>query len=171
MTNKIDGRLINKAKQHISSTYTEEEMEQKPFIKLHCMQDKYDDEQFKVFVSLDKGFIASGGLRNLSPTALKVLLVIASFTDSEGYSWISQEKIGELVGITRQQVGKVINTALINKEFGGKVLLKAVKLNKGEHQSICVYNPVNCYLDKVFVDSDSYIFEGNDYNDNMELIK
>lgn len=78
------------------------------------MEDKYDDEQFKVFVSLDKDFIASGGLRNLSPAALKVLLVIASFTDNEGYSWISQEKIGELVGITRQQVGKVLNTALIN---------------------------------------------------------
>lgn len=89
-------------------------MEQQPFVKLHCMEDKYDDEQFKVFVSLDKDFIASGGLRNLSPAALKVLLVIASFTDNEGYSWISQEKIGELVGITRQQVGKVLNTALIN---------------------------------------------------------
>ncbi|KOS68172.1 hypothetical protein AEA09_06135 [Lysinibacillus contaminans] len=82
---------------------------QQPFILLHCMQDKYDEEHFKVYVSLDKDFNASGRLRDLSPSALKVLLVIASFTDNDGYSCVSQEKIGELVGLTRQQVGKVIS--------------------------------------------------------------
>ncbi len=171
MANKIDNKLINKAKQYISSTYTKDEIEQQPFIKLYCTQDKNDQEKFKVFVSLDKDYIASGGLKELSPTALKILLVIASFTDNDGYSWISQEKIGELVGISRQQVGKTVNTSLVNMEFGGKKLLKAVKLNKGGNHSMCVYNPVNCYVDKVFVDSDTYIFEDTEYEEVIDCLE
>ncbi|MFJ7646108.1 hypothetical protein ACIQ1H_01090 [Lysinibacillus sp. NPDC097279] len=86
MSNKIKPDLINKAKRHISGTYTDDEIEQQPFIKLHCMQEKYDLDKFKVYLSLDKDFIASGGLRELSPTALQILLVIASFTDNDGYN-------------------------------------------------------------------------------------
>lgn len=51
------------------------------------------------------------------------------------------------------------------------MLLKTVKLNKGEHQSICVYNPVNSYLDKVYVDADSYIFEESEYSEEIEVLE
>ena len=172
MDNKINPKLIAKAKNHISQSYTEKEQHQQPFIKLHCMQDKYDEENFKVYISIDKDFIANGGLKKMSPTALQILLVIACHTDNDGYSWISQKKIGELLGLTRQQVGKVINTSLLNKEYADRTLLKSVKFNKGENQSICVYNPVICFLEKVFLDPDYMLFQDDEYvEDSIEIIE
>lgn len=132
------------------------------------MQDKYDEENFKVYISIDKDFIANGGLKKMSPIALRILLVIVCHTDNDGYSWISQKKIGELLGLTRQQIGKVINSSLLNKEFADRTLLKAVKMNKGDNQNICVYNPVNCYLEKVFLNSDMCMFDNSEENVGLE---
>ncbi|KOS68173.1 hypothetical protein AEA09_06140 [Lysinibacillus contaminans] len=58
----------------------------------------------------------------------------------------------------------------MNKEFGDRTLLKAVKFNKGENQTVCVYNPVNCFLEKVFVEIDNIIYTDNQYNEKIELL-
>lgn len=168
--NKISANIINRGIEHINKNLSENEMVSEPFVKLNCIQSKYHDE-FQVFLSLDKDFIANGGIRDLSPTALKVLLVIACHTNNEGFSWISQERIGELVGLSRQQVGKVINSHLLNKEFDGRVLLKGVKLQKDATHTICVYHPLNCHVDKIFVDPDHELFDdAGEYIDEMDVL-
>lgn len=83
---KISRNLINRGIEHINKNLSQNEMASEPFVKLNCIQSKYDDE-FKVFLSLDKDFIADGGIRDMSPTALIVLLVMPCFTNNDGFSW------------------------------------------------------------------------------------
>ena len=143
MSEKISDAQLNKVKQAVSESYTENQIDQESLISLHCHQNKYNLDQQKLYVSLDKDLIASGGIAKLPPAALKVLLIIAAHTDREGYSWISQERIGELVGLCRQQVGKIINTQLINKEYDGRVFLKGMKIRTAYDKTNYFYHPVN----------------------------
>lgn len=98
-----------------------------------------------------------------------MLLVIVANTDTKGYSWISQEKIGELVGLCRQQVGKIIKD-LMDNEFAGRVLLKGIKVKTVFEKRNYFYNPFNCYLEKIFANPDQISHdEGFDDNDENVL--
>ena len=70
------------------------------------------------------------------------------------------------MGITRQQVGKVINTSLVNKEFGGMVLsIKSGKIKVYVFIILSIAILIECLWIRIV------IFEGNDYKDNMELLE
>ncbi|USE36354.1 helix-turn-helix domain-containing protein [Endozoicomonas sp. SCSIO W0465] len=48
--------------------------------------------------------IQTGELDNLTPTQRLLLIVLASFANSEGECWPSQKKLGKLVGVSRPRV-------------------------------------------------------------------
>lgn len=43
-------------------------------------------------------------------------------------------------------------------------------MSKDINQSICVYNPVNCFLEKVYMDSDLEFLDNNNYIECIEEI-
>lgn len=141
---------IQQGKTLLSERLSNTDIEQEPFVHL-SVKESYnfatDEIDKKVYLSLDKDFIAQGGLSKLHPSALKVLLVIASHTDKDGYAWISQESIGNLVGLSRQQVGVVVHKFLLSNVYQNKKLLEAIKLRKKDGQEFYLYHPINCYLD------------------------
>ncbi|MEQ6375743.1 helix-turn-helix domain-containing protein [Bacillaceae bacterium S4-13-56] len=146
----IPKEIIQEGKGLLGERLSNSDIEQVPFVHLSVKESynfETDEIDKKVYLSLDKDFIAQGGLTNLHPSALKVLLVIASHTDKDGYAWISQESIGKLVGLTRQQVGSVIHKFLLSNVYLNKKLLEAIKLKKGDGQEFYLYHPINCYLD------------------------
>ncbi|WEZ17805.1 helix-turn-helix domain-containing protein [Bacillus safensis] len=146
----ISRDTIQQGKTLLSERLSNTDIEQEPFVHL-SVKESYnfatDEIDKKVYLSLDKDFIAQGGLSKLHPSALKVLLVIASHTDKDGYAWISQESIGILVGLSRQQVGVVVHKFLLSNVYLNKKLLEAIKLRKKDGQEFYLYHPINCYLD------------------------
>jgi len=48
-------------------------------------------------------------------------------------------------------------------------MLRAVKINKSENQSICVYNPINCKVEKVFLDYEC--IQNNYETESIEILK
>ncbi|WP_163071127.1 helix-turn-helix domain-containing protein [Priestia flexa] len=146
----IPRESIQQGKALVRERLSNSDIEQEPFVHL-SVKESYniatDEIDKKVYLSIDKDFIAQGGLSKLHPSALKVLLVIASHTDKDGYAWISQESIGKLVGLSRQQVGVIIHKHLLSNVYLNRKLLEAIKLKKKDGQEFYLYHPINCYLD------------------------
>ncbi|MCU9614048.1 helix-turn-helix domain-containing protein [Caldibacillus lycopersici] len=162
----ISKNIIQQGKTLLAEKLTNTDIEQEPFVHLSVKESynfKTDEIDKKVFLSLDKDFISSGGLYKLHPSALKVLLVIAAHTDKDGFAWISQEKIGKLIGLSRQQVGVIIHKHLISNVYNGKKLLDAIKLKKKDGQEFYLYYPINCFLDyEVYSGDDELLGEYED---------
>ncbi|TYS51238.1 hypothetical protein [Bacillus infantis] len=141
-TKHIPQESIEQGKTLLRERLANSDMVQETFIHLSSKESYNivtDEIEKKVYLSLDKDFVAQGGLVKLHPSALKVLHVIAAHTDKDGFAWISQESIGKLVGLTRQQVGVIINKH--------RKLLEAIKIRKKDGQEFYLYHPINCYLD------------------------
>ncbi|MCL1698315.1 hypothetical protein [Lysinibacillus sp. BPa_S21] len=162
---------IQQGKALLKEKLCSSDIKQEPFAHLSIRESfNMDTDEFekKAFLSLDKDFIAQGGLSKLHPSALKVLLVISAHTDVDGYAWISQESIGKLVGLTRQQVGVIIHKHLLNNVYLDRKLLEGIKVRKRDGQDFYMYHPINCYMDYEAYDSDKD-FEGiEDYEGNIE---
>ncbi|MEC1680329.1 helix-turn-helix domain-containing protein [Bacillus mojavensis] len=147
---QISRDTIQQGKTLLSERLSNSDIQQEAFVHLSVKESynfETDEIDKKVYLSLDKDYIAQGGLSNLHPSALKVLLVIAAHTDKDGFAWISQESIGKLVGLSRQQVGVIIHKHLMCNVYNGKKLLEAIKLKKKDGQEFYLYHPINCYLD------------------------
>ncbi|WP_257294847.1 helix-turn-helix domain-containing protein [Endozoicomonas sp. YOMI1] len=54
--------------------------------------------------------IQTGDLENLTPTQRLLLIVLASFANSEGECWPSQKRLGKLVGVSRPRVCDCLKT-------------------------------------------------------------
>jgi hypothetical protein len=149
-TKHIPKEYIEQGKILIKQRLSNSDLEQFPFVHL-SIKESYnltnDEIEKKAFLSLDKDFIAQGGLSKLHPSALKVLLVIAAHTDKDGFAWISQESIGKLVGLSRQQVGVIIHKYLLSSVYNDIKLLEGIKVRKKDGQEFYLYHPINCYLD------------------------
>jgi hypothetical protein len=147
---KIPRECIESGKDLIRKGLSKTDREQIPVVHLSLKESyNYDTDDIvkKAYITLDKDFIAEGGLSKLHPSALKVLLIIVAHTDKDGFAWISQESIGKLVGLSRQQVGVIIHKHLMSNIYNGKKLLEAIKLKKKDGQEFYLYHPINCYLD------------------------
>ncbi|MGE6609993.1 helix-turn-helix domain-containing protein [Peribacillus sp. NPDC076916] len=147
--NTIPKDVIEKGKAIIRKQLKEEGLTKQPPVLTINVKEQYDadnDEMFKTgAVSIDLDFIRDGGLQVLQPTALKILLAIASHADKDGFTFVSQQTIAEEVGLrSRQQVAQRINEDLKDIKVGGKVLLKSVMLNKPDGKRFCLYHIVNC---------------------------
>lgn len=147
---QISRDTIQQEKTLLSERLSNSDIQLEAFVHLSVKESynfETDEIDKKVYLSLDKDYIAQGSLSNLHPSALKVLLVIAAHTDKDGFAWISQESIGKLVGLSRQQVGVIIHKHLMCNVYNGKKLLEAIKLKKKDGQEFYLYHPINCYLD------------------------
>lgn len=146
----IPKESIQMGKALLRERLSSSDIEQKPFVHL-SVKESYnlatDEIEKKAYLSLDKDFIAQGGLANIHPSALKVFLVIAAHTDKDGFSWISQESIGKLVGLSRQQVGAVIHKHLLSNVYLDIKLLEAIKIKKKDGQEFYLYHPINCHIE------------------------
>ncbi|PKR86073.1 helix-turn-helix domain-containing protein [Heyndrickxia camelliae] len=158
----IPRETIQQGKALLKERLCTSDIEQEPFVHL-SVRESYnlsaDEIEKKAYLSLDKDFIAQGGLSKLHPSALKVLLVIASHTDKDGFAWISQESIGKLVGLTRQQVGVIIHKHLLQNVYNERKLLEAIKIRKKDGQEFYLYHPINCYLDYEVYSGDDVLTE------------
>ncbi|WP_182006117.1 helix-turn-helix domain-containing protein [Priestia aryabhattai] len=112
----------------------------------------------KAHIVEDMDFIRDGGLAKLNATAYKVLKIIVAHVDKDGFSFISQEKIAKMLSLSERQVGSIIRTHLLegtdkktgqplDVRYGGKLLLKAVKLPAPNGHQFTLYHPINCTLD------------------------
>ncbi|WP_026584993.1 helix-turn-helix domain-containing protein [Bacillus sp. J33] len=146
----IPKESIQQGKALLKERISNSDIEQEAFVHL-TVKESYnldtDEIEKKAYLSLDKDFIAQGGLAKLHPSALKVLLVIAAHTDKDGFAWISQESIGKLVGLSRQQVGVVVHQHLLQNIYLNRKLLEAIKVRKKDGQEFYLYHPINCHID------------------------
>lgn len=170
--NHISQEIIQQGKAMLKQGLCPSDMETNSFVHI-TVKESYnldtDEIEKKAYLALDKDFIAEGGLSKLHPSALKVLLVIASHTDKDGFAWISQEKIGELVGLSRQQVAVVIHKHLLGNVYNGRKLLEAIKLRKKDGQEFYLYHPINCYIDYQVYSGDDELFD-EVYEGNIDVI-
>lgn len=175
--NKIDKDILEKGKAVIRKQLKDEGLNvQPPVFSVQSveMYDKETDSFYtKAFIVEDMDFVRDGGLSKLNSTAYKVLKIIVAHTDKDGFSFISQEKIAEMLGISERQVGSIIREYLvegIDKKTGqpkdvfyeGRLLLKAIKLPAPNGHKFTMYHPVNCFLDHTpynFKDEADYIHE------------
>ncbi|WP_066047043.1 helix-turn-helix domain-containing protein [Robertmurraya korlensis] len=123
------------------------------------LYDKDTDSYYtKAYIVEDIDFVRDGGLAQLNATAYKVLKIIVAHTDKDGFSFISQQTIADMLGISERQVGSIIREHLLegidkktgqprNVFYGGRLLLKAIKLPAPNGYKFTMYHPVNCFLD------------------------
>ena len=166
----ISKDVIQKGQELLKSKLSESDKESKPFVHLsvkesYCLES--DNFEKKAFLSLEEDFIAQRALSKLHPSALKVLLVIAAHTNKDGFAWISQEKIGKLVGLSRQQVGVVIHKYLLSNVYMDKKLLEGIKIKKKDGQEFFLYHPINCSVAYEVYDPDNDI-EHESFEDIIE---
>lgn len=185
-TNNISKEVLEKGKKIIKAQLKNEgRHQQKPLFFVQSVEryDAVNDDLYtEAHIVKDINFVRSGYC-GLNATALKVLEVIVAHIDKDGFSYVSQDKIADILGITRQSVNGALHNYLLegtNKKtgkpkevyYGGKLLLKAVKLPAPNGHLFTLYHPVNAFVDHtpyVYDDAD-LISDDDDYVDDTPVI-
>ena len=178
--NTISKEVLKKGKAIIKAQLKNEgRHQQKPVFFVQSVE-RYDAVSDEIITEAaivkDINFVRVG-YYGLNATALKVLEVIVAHIDKDGFSYVSQDKIADILGITRQSVNGALHKYLLEGTdkktgqprdvyYGGKLLLKSVKLPAPNGHMFTLYHPVNAFVDHTaYVPDDELVNDVEDYED------
>ncbi|PAK50094.1 helix-turn-helix domain-containing protein [Priestia megaterium] len=171
--NNLNRKDLETGKAMIRKQLKEKGLEPQPPALTINIDEHYNpatDELYKTGnVGIDLDFIREGGLQQIKPTAFKTLLAIASHSDKDGFTFVSQQTIADMIGLkTRQQIAQIVNEELLNKTYAGRTLLVSqLMTNSDTGKNFCMYHVVNSTITQNNYNPDDV--ENIVFNDNYDI--
>ena len=103
--------------------------------------ENYTGEYKENVICIDKESIREGLIRKVGRNEFVVLAVILSFSDSKGYSMVSQREVARCTGLSLPTVNKAINN-LLNVKINDKPIIERKLINSGERKTYSLYRLV-----------------------------